>query len=309
MFKKIFKYLLPALLLVVLVACGEKKTEKKAEATKPSEITVGDIKITVNPKKVVVFDNGALDTLDALGLGEKVIGAPVKNLPAYLKKYKKVENAGGIKEPDLEKINQLKPDLILISGRQQDFQEKLSKIAPTLFLSLDEKDVWASTKENILTLGKIFDKEKLAKEKIDSLEENILKVKKEAEASKKTALVVMANEGQLSAFGSGSRFGIINDVFGFAPADKEIKSSTHGQGVNYEYISQKNPDLLFIVDRTKAIGGDSSKNNIADNALVKETNAGKNGGVIELQADVWYLSGGGLESTQLMLDDVEKGLK
>ena len=56
-----------------------------------------------NPQKVVVFDNGSLDTMDALGVGDRVVGAPTKNIPAYLKKYQKVESAGGIKEPDLEK--------------------------------------------------------------------------------------------------------------------------------------------------------------------------------------------------------------
>jgi iron complex transport system substrate-binding protein len=43
--------------------------------------------------------------------------------------------------------------------------------------------------------------------------------------------------------------------------------------------------------------------------LVKETNAGKNGKVIALDPQVWYLSGSGLESVQLMLDDVKKALE
>ena len=84
-----------------------------------------------NPEKVVVFDNGSLDTMDALGVGDKVVGAATSSLPEYLSSYKKVESAGGIKEPDLEKINQLQPDLIIISGRQRDFQKDLSQIAPT----------------------------------------------------------------------------------------------------------------------------------------------------------------------------------
>jgi iron complex transport system substrate-binding protein len=36
-----------------------------------------------------------------------------------------------------EKINQLKPDLIIISGRQQDYQEQLKAIAPTIYLAVD----------------------------------------------------------------------------------------------------------------------------------------------------------------------------
>ena len=238
-----------------------------------------------------------------------MIGAPTKSLPEYLADYKEVESAGGIKEPDLEKINQLKPDMIIISGRQQDFQDKLEKIAPTIYLSVDAKDTWNSTKKNIETLAEIFDKEDEAKTKIATLEKEIADVKEKAEASDEKALVILINEGQLSAYGMGSRFGIIHDTFGFKQADDAIEASTHGQSVSFEYVLEKNPDILFVIDRTKAVGGDDTNDNVTDNELVKQTNAGKNGKVISLEPDVWYLSGGGLESTHLMIEDVAKALK
>jgi iron complex transport system substrate-binding protein len=288
---------------------GSKTTEtSKAETTIKVTDSNGEVEVPVNPQKVVVFDNGSLDTIDALGAGDTVVGAPTKNIPDYLKSYKKVESAGGIKEPDLEKINELKPDLIIISGRQRDFQDKLSKIAPTLYLSVDAKDTWNSTKQNIETLGKIFDKESVAEAKIADLEKEIDEVKAKAAASDKKALITLVNEGQLSAYGEGSRFGIVHDTFGFKPADDKIEASTHGQSVSYEYILEKNPDILFVVDRTQAIGGDDTNNNVVDNELVKQTNAGKENKVITLQPDVWYLSGGGLESTHLMIEDVKKAL-
>lgn len=301
--------------LVTLGACGNNNgttdsSAKESSSKEATTITVtdsnGSIEVPKNPKKVVVFDNGSLDTIDALGAGDTIIGAATKNLPDYLSSYKDVESAGGIKEPDLEKINELQPELIIISGRQQDFQEKLSKIAPTVYLSVDAKDTWNSTKHNIETLAEIFDKKEEADKKIADLEKEIADVKEQAEASNQTALVTLVNEGQLSAYGTGSRFGIIHDTFGFKQADDAIESSTHGQSVSYEYVLEKNPDILFVVDRTKAIGGDDTNDNVADNELVKQTNAGKNNKVISLQPDVWYLSGGGLESTHLMIEDVKK---
>ncbi|BDP82905.1 hypothetical protein EfmAA610_01150 [Enterococcus faecium] len=54
-----------------------------------------------NPEKVVVFDNGSLDTMDALGVGDKVVGAATSSLPEYLSSYKKVESAGGIKDKQI----------------------------------------------------------------------------------------------------------------------------------------------------------------------------------------------------------------
>ena len=54
--------------------------------------------------------------------------------------------------------------MIIISGRQQDYQEQLKAIAPTIYLAVDAK-IRESTKQNIETLGTIFDKEEVAKEK------------------------------------------------------------------------------------------------------------------------------------------------
>ncbi|MGM0143614.1 siderophore ABC transporter substrate-binding protein [Enterococcus mundtii] len=302
-----------------LAACGNNEaqtSETKASSTVTTDtmLTVKDsngesVEVQQNPEKVVVFDNGSLDTLDALGVGDKVIGAATKNLPAYLEKYQEVESAGGIKEPDLEKINEMQPDLIIISGRQSDYQEQLSQIAPTLYLAMDAEKPWESMQENVTTLAKIFDKEKEAEEKLTDLTKQIDEVKEKASALDQTALVTLVNEGQLSAYGSGSRFGLVHDLFGFKQADDQIEASTHGQSVSYEYVLEKNPGILFVIDRTKAIGGDTSNDNVAANELVAQTDAGKNDQVISLQPDVWYLSGGGLESMNLMIENVNQALK
>lgn len=320
--KKYIVGLSMVLLSLGLVGCGSTNNEGSSDSTgkaatsstaKEETLEVNDSngKVTVpkNPKKVVVFDNGSLDTLDALGVGDKVVGAATDNLPAYLDDYKKVDSAGGIKEPDLEKINQMKPDLIIISGRQSDFLEQLKEIAPTMYLAVDTSDTWNSIKQNVETLGKSFGKEKAAEKQLVALETSIKETKEKAVESKDKALTVLVNEGQLSTYGKDSRFGIVYDTFGFAEADDAIKASTHGQSVSYEYVLDKNPDVLFVVDRTKAIGGDDSNNNVADNELVAQTTAGKDKKVISLQPDVWYLSGGGLESVKMMLEDVNQAFE
>ena len=299
-----------------LAACGNTVNSstvstQTSNTTEQTTVSIKDsngdrVEVQKNPQKVVVFDNGSLDTLDALGVGDRVIGAATKNLPSYLDKYKDVESAGGIKEPDLEKINQLQPDLIIISGRQSDYKEELAKIAPTLYLAVDTKEPWESVQQNVNALAEIFGKEDKAKEELATLTKEIEETKEKASKLEQTALVTLVNEGQLSAYGSGSRFGLVHDVFGFKQADDQIEASTHGQSVSYEYILEKNPGILFVVDRTKAIGGDDSKDNVSANELVAQTDAGKNDQVISLQPDVWYLSGGGLESMKLMIKDVNQ---
>lgn len=314
--KKFVMLLTAIATLFFLNACGKetaKATTEETTTTSQTAVEVTDNQghketFTSVPEKVVVFDAGALDTLDALGLKEKVAGAATKSLPGYLNTYEKVPSAGGIKEPDLEKINAIKPDLILISGRQSDFYEELDKLAPTLYVGLDSTRPWESLVENAELLGKIFQKETQVQEKLATLKTNAENLSKKAQATGEKSLVVLLNEGQLSAYGPHSRFGLIHDIFGFAPADETIEASTHGQSVSYEYLLEKNPDILFVIDRTQAIGGDTSKNNLMENPLVLKTKAGKNQKVITLDPSLWYLSGGGLESFQLMMEDVTQAL-
>ena len=82
-----------------------------------------DVTFEKMPEKIVVFDYGFLDTLDALGV-EGIVGlAKDSTLPAHLEKYSADEyaNVGTLKEPLLEDIAELDPDVIFISGRQAPF--------------------------------------------------------------------------------------------------------------------------------------------------------------------------------------------
>ncbi|HCT96089.1 ABC transporter substrate-binding protein [Vagococcus sp.] len=301
------------IMIVGLVGCGkqETKTNETKDAADKEVVTVQDghgqeFEMMKKPQKIVVFDMGSLDTIHALEESEKVVGVPQKNLPSYLSEFESVSSVGGLKEPDVEKINQLKPDLIIISGRQEDYQETLSAIAPTLYVALENGQAWEDTLKNIEQLGQILDKESEAKSHIDSLKARRDQLREKIENKEEKALITLVNEGQLSAYGSGSRFGIIHDAFGYKQADDTIEASTHGQSVSFEYVLEKNPDVLFIIDRTQAIGGDTHNNNIETQPLIAETKAAHKERLVRLNPEVWYLSGGGIESLNLMMDDLEK---
>ena len=325
--KNVSLLIMTVFLAVILAACGSNNAATSdnntaaagnteattAPTTESKELTIkhelGEITIKTNPQKVVVFDFGTLDTLDKLGV--EVTGVPQSNVPSYLSKYSdaKYENVGGLKEPDFEKINSLSPDLIIISGRQQDSYDEFSKIAPTLYVAVDNANYMESFTKNVKTLGQIFGKEAEVEAELATITDSVKALNEKAKADGKKALIILANEGKISAYGSGSRFGIIHDVFGFAQADDKIEVSTHGQSVSYEYVADKNPDYLFVVDRDAAVKSDGSKSGSAkdavENDLVKNTNAFKNGKIIYLDPNYWYLSGGGLISVSEMLKEVE----
>lgn len=333
--KKVSLLFMALIFVVVLAACGSNNnssntagnasakqganngSEPVTAAADTEELTIkhnlGEAKLKKNPGNVVVFDYGVLETLDKLGV--EVAGVPQDNLPAHLKKYEdsKYTNVGTLKEPDFEKLNALEPGVIFISGRTSEAYEELNKIAPTIFMGVDTAKYMESFTENVTKLGQIFGKETEAEQELAAINESIGKVSETLKAEGKKGLVILTTGGKVSAYGPGSRFGIVHDVFGVAPADETIEVSTHGQSISFEFVAEKNPDYLFVVDRDAVVteGGQKAEpaSKLVENDLVKGTNAYKNGKIIYLDANYWYLSGGGLISVPEMLKEVEEGIK
>lgn len=313
--KKWLVAMLTVLTMAVVAACGNGET-KEASGTKEQTITITDqynkkgIDVKKNPKKVAVFSMGALDTLDKLGV--QVTGLPKQAVPDYLSQYndERYENLGGLKEPDFEKVAEMKPDLIIIQHRQAELFNEFSKIAPTIYIDTDNKHYMKSFKSDTNKLAKIFGKEREAKEALASIDQQIDELQKQAKKLNKNALVMMANDSKMTAFGPGSKYGLVHDVFGIQPADEKLDpNASHGQSISYEYLVKKNPDYLLVVDRGAAIGQTSSVKQIVENDYVKNINAIKNKHVVYLNPGLWYLSGGGLESVEGMIKEIKEGIQ
>lgn len=271
---------------------------------------LGETEVPLNPEKVVVFDFGALDTLDKLGV-ESVVAVAQNSLPSYLSKYEGSEyaNAGGLKEPDFETIDGLKPDLIIISGRQSDSYDEFSKIAATIYMGVDNANYMESFTSNVETLAQIFGKEEQAATELAAINETIDAVKANVANTDKKGLIILANEGKISAYGPGSRFGIIHDVLGVPAVDENLEISTHGNEISFEYIAEKNPGYLFVIDRTAVVGGEGNAKDTVENGLVQNTDAFKEGHISYLDPEYWYLSGGGLISVAKMANDIDEAVK
>ena len=237
-------------------------------------------------------------------------GLPRANVPGYLSKYDddKYVNLGSLKEPDFEAIHAMKPDVIFISTRQADLYDQFAEIAPTIYIGLDYAHYMDSFKHNAEMIGEIFGKEDEVKTELADIDEKIADIHEKASSNGSKALVVLASEGKVSAYGPNSRFGLVHDVLGYKAADEKIEISTHGQNISFEYIVEKNPDVLFVIDRDAAVGNGASAKDSVENDLVKKTDAYKNNKIIYLNGEYWYLSGGGLLSMKEMIEEVEAGL-
>lgn len=272
------------------------------------ETARGVVKVPDQVESLAVYDIAALDSLKALGIQPKgVIRDVYVDYLADMSEKAKV-HIGTIKDPDLEALNGMKPDLIVIGGRMAPNYEVLSKVGPTVDMTLNGKEAFKQGFDRIVTYGKIFNKEAQAATLIANLE-NALKQTQEAVKGKGKALMIMVNGPKIASFGAESRFGYLFNEIGIEPADLNKNDATHGQPVSFEFIQKMNPDWIIVMDRTSAINakGENAKV-VLDNALLKNTTAFDKKQVIYLDASS-YLSSGGYHQLMAELELLTKAFK
>ncbi len=338
--KKILSCLAVGLACATLVACG-KTTTTTTSTTEPAvsesapagsetpSAKAGDkvqletidgsgnpitIEVPYDASRLAVLDMASLDIIQTLGKGDKVVGAS-KSTIEYLQPTlgrEGVANLGTVKEADLEAINKAKPDVIFIGGRLSKSYDDLSKIAPVYTFKIDRKaGVVASTKKNSQDIAKIFGLESHVEEKFAGFEERINKVKDFAKD--KATVVGLVTKGALSVLGNDGRCSLIGNEMGFNNIGVDVKkeTSTHGNEASFEFLVEKNPDYLFVMDRDKAINAKDAKTakEIVENDLTKDVKAIKEGHAVYLaNPDVWYIAEGGIHALDVMISDVEQGI-
>lgn len=177
--KKIISLILAISMVFALTACGSsdsssdsasKEDAKTEETKKPETIDITalnaageeeEITVPYDPQRVAILDFAALDIMDNLGLGDRVVGCASTTLD-YLEKYttqEGVELLGTIKEADMEAVMACEPDIIFIGGRLSASYDALNEIAPVVYLATDsELGVVESTRKNANTIASILEK-------------------------------------------------------------------------------------------------------------------------------------------------------
>lgn len=276
---------------------GEKVTVQTAR---------GEAVVPKNPQNVAVYDLGALDTLTALGVP---VGATVdKSMLPYLQgAFGKAQHVGTLFEPNYEALGAFKPQLIIIGSRTSKAAQQLNELAPTIDMTADSKNLRTSAEARIDAYAQIFGKQAEA----EKLKADINQAFDAArEAAKGKGLVLIVSGGKLSAQSPNSRLGgWLHQDIGLEPVDTAMKEGSHGMPVSFEYIKEKNPDWLFVLDRSAAIGeeGKAAKD-VLDNSLVAESTAWKKGQVVYLDSSA-YLAAGGAQQLQTVAKQAAEAFK
>ena len=249
-------------LVLGLAACQSPSADEAApQASSDSgfpvtiEHAMGETTIPERPVRVVALDPSYVDA--TLLLGAELVGYaeyrqdPENPFAPYLgdvsEETADAVNVGTIAEPDLEKILELEPDLIISAKvRQEALYPQLSPIAPTVF-SESTGPTW---KENVVLLGTALGLQDEAEAAVAEYEERAAAVGEEILAENPDAtysLVRFAGEDTARLYSSDSFIGEIMADMGLPrPADAPDTTESIFVPLSAENILQADASVILV---------------------------------------------------------------
>lgn len=300
-------------LAAAAIGCTPKSSEGENAPTAPvvdsgwSERTIshawGTTVLKQKPQRIVALDLPFFDALTALG--QPVVGyagTTEKTLPAYLADEVKTlgpepEFVGERKQPNLEVILALQPDLILASpDRHSLIRGQLEQIAPVIALTdASLTDIKAITE----TLAQATGREVQAEAVKERLDEAMDSARESLTVSPKV-LVSGSFEDEFSTWTKSSFIGTLLEgvgaryIFDGAPTPSEGKGEV--AKLTVESLSELNPEYLFIY-------GDPSR--WREHPIYSKLQAYQNGRIALVDRDLWARSRGPLAALAI-LDEYQK---
>ncbi|MFF8657889.1 ABC transporter substrate-binding protein [Streptomyces huasconensis] len=299
---------------LALTACGSSDSDEGAGSgrTHTVKTAMGDVKVPVSPKRVVVLDTAELDS--AISLGVKPVGAThveaESGFPGYLPKdeLSGVKDVGEMLNPNMEAIAALKPDLILTSKiRHAAKYDQLKKIAPTVMTETTGYP-W---KENFQVHADALGKKAEAKKVVSDYEAHAKKVTEAvggpAKAKATKVNVLRFIEGaDIRLYGEQTYIAtILKDVgLGRAPISAKAKDG-FSYDLSPEKIDLADTDVIF-----QSTYGDPKKakqTQTTGSGLWKNMKAVKSGNVHTVEDELW-IQGIGYTAADKILDEMQAAL-
>lgn len=257
----------------------------------------GRTEVPVDPKRVVVLDLPTMDSIGALGRGDRIVGGDTSRVgsPAFTFPAP-ISRAGTATNPAFDQIKQTNPDVIFTSPAGLSHLDALNAIAPTVALARNDADPVATLTDQLTKLGMIFQVPDEARRQPERLRESAALLKPITSASG-PSLVVEVRGSSVTVLGLNTYPGALVHRVLDVPQAKALRPSETVPVPGAERTVTK-PVRVYAIDRDAATGNPSQ---------VKKALAGFTD-IVTLDASRWTV-GGGIVTSLMMVQDVEKALK
>jgi len=281
-----------------------------AQDERQLETAFGTVTLSGQPERVVVLDEGALDT--ALSVGIQPIAALAsrggKDVADYLQEYltEPIDIVGTVREPNIEAIFRLKPDLILASSETNDaLYGKLSRIAPTIVP--DRENTFTDWKTTVRLFAEALDKKDEVEAKLAELDEQLETMHSYWEKPQTVSVVRWNPQGPVLM--SGKLFtGQLIRAAGLEtlPLADDLGNRPHSDTLSLENLVQIDADWLLLASLTA--DGEAALIEAQKQPAFQRLSAVEKDQVKVVDGQVWS-SGYGPLAAQVIIEDLSQLVK
>ncbi|MEM9447511.1 MAG: iron-siderophore ABC transporter substrate-binding protein [Cyanobacteria bacterium P01_E01_bin.6] len=238
---------------LITAACSSTALSDQSSVTEQRNVTkliqhaFGETDVPVKPSRIVVLDYFTVEAL--MALGAQPIAAPriiIDNLLHLPPADNDIIDIGNPREPSIEKIATLQPDLILTtkSFTEADTYSLLSQIAPTVVFDVEGHTEW---KPLTHLCAEILGKEAEAEQLEASYEATLQAFRSELpeDASQIQVSVASFYTDQISTFGKDTFVGTILEDAGLSRPPNQSEGGN--AQISLELLSDIDGDVLFVM--------------------------------------------------------------
>lgn len=193
--------------------------------------------------RIVALSPAINEIIFTLGHGNKIVGNTT--YCKFPKQSQDIAKVGGYFSPSVEKILNLKPDIVILQENNLDLSHKLEKIG--IKTKVVKIDTIESIKNTISDLGEMLDNKTKADEIIGEINSSLKSLKGIVE-NKKIIIPIGYNTDlskEIYVVGQNLYF---DDIIEASGNQNALQSSRKGQPVlNMEKILKINPDIVIIL--------------------------------------------------------------
>ncbi|MFG3142553.1 ABC transporter substrate-binding protein [Streptomyces sp. NPDC048211] len=280
-----------------------------ATTTRVTDATGTPVAVPSAPERVVVLSEMDLDA--ALALGVKPVGLTAgrgqKGAPGYLADAAKdIPVVGAVTGPDIEKVVQAEPDVIL-AGQLADEQvlQQLRKVAPTV-VTIDGTKDW---KKALSLTGKTLGKANRADEFLADYATRAAALKKDlgAEAGRSVSVARYSAKGSAVMQQGVFISDVLKDLGFTRPGIQNEKGEGHSTPISDENLKEIDGDWLFIGTLTSTGSDQDLVAELSEKPAYKQLKAVSSGRATVIDGTKWT-SLGGARAAVSVLDDIRKAM-
>ena len=259
--------------------CTKNNVNDKKEATvgvtyplKIKDSYNREVTIDKEPTRIVSIAPNITETIFALGKGDKLVGRT--DYCDYPKEVSNITSIGSLTEPNIEKIVELKPDVVIASTHfKKDVLTKLEKMNIKVVV-LYGPETFDGVYDTISKVAEVINAKSQADKLVLDMKNKVSSINDKVKDKNKPKVYYVVSYGKMGDFTSGGDTFIGNMIE--MAGGNNVASDVKGWKYSVEKLVEKNPDIIICSKYFDA------KKGIQQTPGYKDLKAVKDGKLIEI---------------------------